>query len=133
VLFKFADHRGGIFDLRKCGPQRGQHDRLDLIGRCLRRVERRRPVADEGIFASLLSGSRSMLEICISFPHRQSGNLVQPGTNERSNADMEPPFREKISKALKKQLKKLVSKKACPRRTGNRYNAYDCHRPNAMK
>ena len=29
-----------------------------------------------------------MLAICISLPHRHSGNSVQPGTSKRSNADI---------------------------------------------
>ena len=34
---------------------------------------------------SVLSGN---LAVCISFPHRQTGNSVKPGTSKGSNADM---------------------------------------------
>jgi hypothetical protein len=35
-----------------------------------------------------------MLAISISFPHRHSGNSVQPGIKRRSNADMNPLLTE---------------------------------------
>jgi hypothetical protein len=41
--------------------------------------------------ASLPSGSRSMLAISISSPHRHAAPSVQPGSNKRSNDDIEPP------------------------------------------
>ena len=47
MLFQLSHHRRGIFHLRKRRFQRRQHDQLNLIGGCLRRVERRRRVADE--------------------------------------------------------------------------------------
>jgi hypothetical protein len=37
------------------------------------------------------SGSRSMRAISICSPHRHAGPSVQPGSNKRSDTDIEPP------------------------------------------
>jgi hypothetical protein len=47
LFLQFPHHRRGVLDLRKCRLERRQHDRLDLIRRRFRRVERRGCVADE--------------------------------------------------------------------------------------
>ena len=39
---------------------------------------------------SVLSGNGLMLAVCISSPHRHTGNSLKPGTCKRSNADMIP-------------------------------------------
>src|SRR5271154_2916734 len=50
--------------------------------------------------ASLLCGSGSTLAICISFPHRHSGNSVQPGTSKRSNKDISHPQDDLVCPAM---------------------------------
>jgi hypothetical protein len=39
------------------------------------------------ICVSLGPGNESMFAMCIFFPHRHSGNSVEPDAKERSNAD----------------------------------------------
>ncbi|MGO9840662.1 MAG: hypothetical protein ACLPZF_05590 [Candidatus Acidiferrales bacterium] len=39
---------------------------------------------------SVLSGNGLALAVCISSPHRHTGNSLKPGTRKRSNADMIP-------------------------------------------
>jgi hypothetical protein len=39
---------------------------------------------------SVLCGTGLMLAVCISSPHRHTGNSLKPGTRKRSNADIIP-------------------------------------------
>jgi len=77
------------------GPIRFDHERVELIkgidtpnGKAHFVVARETPInADMRVIFPAMDKVWSR---CISFPHRQAGNSVQPGTNNRSKSDMEP-------------------------------------------
>ncbi len=58
------------------------------------------------ICVSVLSANGLMLAVCISSPHRHTGNSLKPGTRKRSNADLIP---HRVGKPTRIRLALLCS------------------------